>query len=201
MMKEEIIKNSYKNAFCIDDKNLKDLIIVNTKCLIDDSTQRVVNIDNNRLKDELIYYRYYGEIPKYNNILNILLPVIICNTNMQKSEEVVVDLIIKYAKYLKKEDKLFDYVLGSIGYNTIIHNIIEDKNIGYEDLLQNIKQRIIGFSMQLEKPQVIKFQMERIKVIQIIDKYIEQKIEEYEEDKVILSLLNILHDIYIEDRQ
>ncbi len=76
-MKENIIKNTYISAFDIDDKSLKDLIIINTKCLIDDSKQRYVFIDNARLRDELIYYRFYGENIKYNNILNILLPVII----------------------------------------------------------------------------------------------------------------------------
>ena len=62
-MKDNIIKKIYTSAFDVEDKNLKDLIIINTKCLIDDSTQRCVNIDNNRLRDELIYYRFYGEKP------------------------------------------------------------------------------------------------------------------------------------------
>ena len=135
-MKDNIIKTAYISAFDIKDKYLKDLIIINTKCLIDDKTQRCVYVDNNRLRDELIYYRFYGEIPQYNNILNILLPVIISNTNIQKSEDEVVELIQKYVRYLKKEEYLFEYILSSVLYNSIIHNIIEDKNIEYKDLLQ-----------------------------------------------------------------
>ena len=112
---------------------------------MDDKTQRCVYIDNNRLRDELIYYRFYGEKPHIINILNILLPVIISNTNIQKSEDEVVELIQKYVRYLKKEEYLFEYILAAVLYNSIIHNIIEDKNIEYKDLLQNIKEQIIGF--------------------------------------------------------
>ncbi len=200
-MKQNIIKNAYISAFDIDDKNLRDLMIVNTKCLIDDSKQRYVFIDNARLKDELVYYRFYGESIKYNNILNILLPVIISNTNIQKSEYEVVSLIKKYIKYLKKEEYLFEYLLGAVLYNSIIHTIIENKDIEYNELLQNIKDKIIGFTIELDKLNTIKFQMARINIIQQIDKYIDLKIEEYDDKKIIVTLLNILYDIYIEDRE
>ena len=85
-MKENLIRNSYLNSFNINDeeKGLTDLIIINTKCLIDDKIQRYVYIDNNRLKDELRYYNFYGIKPSYDDILNILLPLILANTNIQK---------------------------------------------------------------------------------------------------------------------
>ena len=200
-MKNNLIKNAYISAFDIEDKYLKDLIIINTKCLIDDKTQRYVYIDNNRLRDELIYYRFYGEKPEYNNILNILLPLIISNTNIQKSEEEVVELIQKYVRYLKKEEYLFEYILSSVLYNSVIHNIIEDKNIEYKDLLQKTKEQIIGFNIDLDKPSTIKFHMARINAIQQIDKYIDLKVEEYDNNKILVSLLNIIYDIYIEDRE
>ena len=148
-MKDNLIKKAYISAFDIDDKYLKDLIVINTKCLIDDNTQRYVYVDNNRLRDELIYYRFYGEKPNYNNIINILLPIITSNTNIKKSEDEVVELIQKYVKYFKKEDNLFEYILSSVLYNAIIHYIIEDKNIEYKDLLQKIKERIIEFTISL----------------------------------------------------
>ncbi len=200
-MKDDIIRKSYIAAFDVADKGLRDLIIINTKCLVDDNTQRFVYMDNNRLKDELIYYKYYGETPSYKNILNILLPIILSNTNIQKSEEVVIDLIQKYVKYFKREEYLFEYILSAVVYNNVIHKIIEDKNIKYQELLQNIKQRIIGFSISLDKMKTIKFQMARIKAIQEIDKYIDLKIEDYNDDKIVCSILNILYDIYIENRE
>lgn len=200
MMKDDIIKKAYISAFDINDNGLKDLLIINTKCLVDDATQRYVYIDNNRLKDELIYYNYYGEKPIYNNILNILLPIILSNTNILKSEEVIIDMVNKYIKYLKREDYLFEYILSAVVYNNVIHKIIEDKNIKYEELLQDSKQRIIGFTIELDKMNTIKFQMARIKAIQEIDKYIDLKIEDYNEEKILCSVLNILYDIYIENR-
>lgn len=200
-MKDNIIKKCYLAAFDMNDKNLKDLIIINTKCLIDDVKNRHVYIDNNRLRDELIYYRFYGEVPTYNSILNIVLPVILSNNNIDRSQDEAILLIQKYAKYLKKEIKMFDYILGTVIYNSIIHKLIENKNITYEELLQGIKERIINFSIDLDKPQMIKFQMSRINTLQTIDKFIYKDNEDYDDNKIVSTILNILYDIYIEDRE
>lgn len=200
-MKDDIIKKSYIASFDIDDKALKDLIIINTKSLIDDNTQRFVYMDNNRLKDELIYYRYYSEIPQYNSVMSIFLPIVLSNTNLQKSEDEIINLIPKYVKYLKKEDKLFEYLLSGVLYNCMIHNLIENRDIEYTDLLQAMKERMITFNVELDKISTIKFQMIRINAIQQIDKYIDLKIQEHDtNDNVILGILNSLYDIYIEDR-
>lgn len=199
-MKENLIRNSYLNSFNINDKGLQDLIIINTKCLVDDKIQRYVYIDNNRLKDELRYYNFYGTKPSYDDILNILLPLILANVNIQKSEDEVVNLTQKYVKYFKKEDNLFEYILGAVIYNALIHYLLENKNIEYNDLLQLLKEKIIGFSIELEKLNMIKFQMARINAIQLIDNYIDLKIDEYEDSKIIKNLLNVLYDIYIQER-
>ena len=201
-MKENLIRNSYLNSFNINDekKGLEDLIIINTKCLIDDKIQRHVYIDNNRLKDELRYYNFYGTKPDYDDILNILLPLILANTNIQKSEDEVISLIQKYIKYLKKEEYLFEYIIGAIMYNALIHYILDNKNIEYSQLLQLLKEKIIGFSIELEKINMIKFQMVRIKAIQLIDNYINLKIDDYEDGKIIKNLLNVIYDIYIEEK-
>ena len=201
-MKENLIRNSYLNSFNIDDKSkgLEHLIIINTKCLIDDKIQRYVYIDNNRLKDELRYYNFYGTKPSYDDILNILLPLILANVNIQKSEDEVVNLTQKYVKYFKKEDNLFEYILGAVIYNALIHYLLENKNIEYGDLLQLLKEKIIGFSIELEKLNMIKFQMARINAIQLIDNYIYLKVEDYQDGKIIRNLLNVIYDIYIEER-
>ncbi|MCH1961276.1 hypothetical protein [Romboutsia hominis] len=107
----------------------------------------------------------------------------------------------KYIRFLKIEENTYEYILSAICYNIIIHKLIENKNVEYEELLQSAKEKIIGFTMELDKSQVVKFQMERIKAIQIIDKYIDLKVYEYEEDKVLINMLNVLYDIYIEDRE
>lgn len=201
-MKDNLIRNSYLNSFNINDeeKGLTDLIIINTKCLIDDKIQRYVYIDNNRLKDELRYYNFYGIKPSYDDILNILLPLILANTNIQKSEDEVISLIQKYVKYFKKEENLFEYTIGALMYNALIHYILDNKNIEYDILLQLLKERIIGFSIELEKLNMVKFQMARINAIQLIDNYIDLKVDDYDDGKIIKNLLNVIYDIYIEER-
>lgn len=199
-MKEELLKKAYINAFSIEDKYIKNMIILNTKSLIDDLAQRYVKIDKNRLRDELLYYRFYGEKLDDINIVNILLPVIISNTNMKKSEEEVVKVIKYYVLYNKKNEYINDFLISSLIYNTLIHSIIENKDIEYEELMQKIKSTIIEFTYEMEKVEVIKFEMKRIQVIQSIDRYIDLKIKDYEDSDIINNLLNVIYDVYINDR-
>nr|MCM0167335.1 hypothetical protein [Paeniclostridium ghonii] len=195
-MKEELLKKAYISAFRIEDKYIKNMIILNTKSLIDDLAQRYVKIDENRLRDELLYYRFYGEKLKDINIINILFPIIISNTNMKKSEEEVLKSIKYYVLFNKQNEYMNDYLISSLIYNTLIHAIIENSNIKYEELMQKIKSTIIEFVHDMEKSEVIKFEMKRIQVIQTIDRYIDLKVSDYEENKIITNLLNVIYDIY-----
>ena len=200
-MRDDLIKNCYISSFDIEDSSLKHLMIIGTKCLIDNKLQRNVYVDNNRLKDELIYFNFYESKPQYSDVLNVLLPLILSNTNIQKSEEEVLALIQKYVRYLKKEQYLFDYILASVLYNSLIHNLIDNKDMEYEEILQSIKEKVIGLQIELDKTSMIKFQMARIKAIQVIDNYIDLKIGDYEENEIITNLLNVIYDIYMEDRE
>lgn len=200
-MRDDLIKNCYISSFDIEDSSLKHLMIIGTKCLIDNKLQRNVYVDNNRLKDELIYFNFYESKPQYSDVLNVLLPLILSNTNIQKSEEEVLELIQKYVRYLKKEQYLFDYILASVLYNSLIHNLIDNKDMEYEEILQSIKEKVIGLQIELDKTSMIKFQMARIKAIQVIDNYIDLKICDYEENEIITNLLNVIYDIYMEDRE
>ena len=85
-------------------------------------------------------------------------------------------------------------------YNALIHYILDNKNIEYDRLLQLLKERIIGFSIELEKLNMVKFQMARINTIQLIDNYIDLKVDDYDDGKIIKNLLNVIYDIYIEER-
>ena len=200
-MRDDLIKNCYISSFDIEDSSFKHLMIIGTKCLIDNKLQRNVYVDNNRLKDELIYFNFYESKPQYSDVLNVLLPLILSNTNIQKSEEEVLALIQKYVRYLKKEQYLFDYILASVLYNSLIHNLIDNKDMEYEEILQSIKEKVIGLQIELDKTSMIKFQMARIKAIQVIDNYIDLKICDYEENEIITNLLNVIYDIYMEDRE
>lgn len=199
-MKDELLKKAYINAFSIENKYIKDMIVLNTKSLIDDGAQRYVRIDKNRLKDELLYYKFYGEKVSDINIINILLPIIIANTNMKKSEEEAIKVIKYHVLYNKYDKYMNDYVVAGLIYNTLIHSIIENSKIEYEDLMQKIKVVIIEFDHGLQKSEVIKFEMKRIEAIQIIDKYIDLKVNDYEDNNIIKNLLNVIYDVYICDR-
>ncbi len=200
-MKEELLKKAYINSFSINDKYIKNMIIINTKSLIDDIAQRYVKLDKNRLKDELLYYKFYGEKLKDTNILNIVLPIILTNTNIKKSEEEVIKLIKYHSLYNKNEKLMNEYILGALMYNTVIHSIIENQNIEYLELMQNIKSSIIAFKYTGEKAEIIKFEMKRIQIIQLIDRYIDFKINDYKDDDIIINLLNVIYDVYVEDRE
>ncbi len=102
--------------------------------------------------------------------------------------------------FILKRKLLFDYLLGSVVYNSIMHNLINNSKIEYVELLQSIKDKIIGFSIELDKSDVVRFQMARIKAIQLIDKYIDLKSEDYDEESILLNVLNVLYDVYMEDR-
>lgn len=200
-MKDEILKKSYLNAFDIKDNYIKDMLIVITKSLMDDLKQRCVRIDDNRLRDELIYYKFYGQKLDDLNIINILLPIIISNTNIQRSEDEVLKTIKYYTLYNKKEEYSSEYIISSLIYNTLVHSIIDNKNIEYSDLMQKIKDRIIEFVPNLEKSKVIKFEMCRIKTIQVIDKQIDLNKYEYNNTDIVVNLLNSIYDVYVEDRE
>ncbi len=200
-MKEELLKKAYINAFSISDKYIKNMIIINTKSLIDDIAQRYVKVDKNRLKDELLYYKFYGEKLRDVNILNIVLPVILANTNIKKSEDEVINLIRYHILYNKNEKFINEYILAALMYNTIMHSIIENQNIEYVDLMQSIKSSIIAFKYNGEKAEIIKFEMKRIQIIQLIDRYIDLKIDDYKDNDIIINLLNAIYDVYVEDRE
>lgn len=200
-MKEELLKKSYINAFSINDNYIKNMIIINTKSLVDDKSQRCVKIDKNRLRDELIYYKFYGEKIKDINILNIFLPIIISNTNIKKSEEEVLKVSNYYVLYNKNDEYKNDFLIASLMYNNLIHSIIENKDIEYEEIMKKLKVTLIEFIHGMEKSDAIKFEMKRIQVLQTIDRYIDLKVMDYEEKSLINNLLNIIYDIYICDRE
>lgn len=198
MDKDISIKNGYISAFLCEDKYIKDMMIINTKCLVDDKINRCVYIDYNRLKNELIYYKFYGvKNNDFSYNLNILLPIVISNTNLDKSEREV----IKHIKYHvnNKEDSIHDYILSSVIYNYTIHTILNNIKIEYSDLLQQIKQRIIEFKLDIDKSEIISFQKSKINCIQVIDRYLNNKFENIELNS-ISRFLDILYQIYIEDK-
>lgn len=201
MIKLETLKNAYINAFLCNDKYIKEMIIINTKCLIDDKNERKVYIDYKRQRDEIIYHKFYGSKCENINIINVLLPIIISNKNIDNSEKECIKNITYHVKFIKKEEHIYEYILSSVIYNSIINSLILNSNIEYEELLQNAKQRIIELEMDIDNLQIVKYQMARIKAIQSLDKYIDKKPMEYNEIAVLNNILDVIYQIYIQDRE
>lgn len=195
---DNFVKNAYISAFDIDSDIIKMLMLVNTKCLIDDFKQRYLFVDNNRLRDELRYYKFYGAEYNGENLLNIFLPVILGNNAGEKCDKELVELVKKYVMYFKIENKYSEYLIAALIYSEVIHNLLKNPSIEYEDIMDSIKERVISLNIDMEKSEIVKFQMYRINLIKIIDEYKDGN--RSSSDDVCSGLFDAIFDIYVEDR-
>ncbi|MEJ8554047.1 hypothetical protein [Tepidibacter sp. Z1-5] len=199
---ENRIKNSYIYSFVNNKKYLNDFIKIVTKCLIDDKTTKTVYIDYHRFREELVFYKYYGERnDDYIYDITYVLPIILSNINLERSQAEVIKNVSYYCKLHKEDVKNYDYIIVSISYNFLIHTLIKDKNKDFKELLQNIKEHVIGFALDkdIDKKDIIKFERSRIKFIQKIDKCIDEKIEELREESIIDGFFRIIYQVYVKD--
>ena len=195
---DNIIKNTYISAFDTDSDIIKMLMIVNTKCLIDDFKQRYLYIDNNRLRDELRYYKFYGAEYNKENLLNIFLPVILGNNDGEKCDRELIELVKKYVMYFKIDKKYSEYLIATLIYSELVHLLIKNPIVEYEEIMDSIKERLISLNIDMEKSEVVKFQMYRISLIKMIDDYKDGKRDS--SDDICSGLLDAIFDIYVEDR-
>ena len=195
---DNIIKNAYISAFDTDSDIIKMLMIVNTKCLIDDFKQRYLYIDNNRLRDELRYYKFYGAEYNKENLLNIFLPVILGNNDGEKCDRELIELVKKYVMYFKIDKKYSEYLIAALIYSELVHLLIKNPIVEYEEIMDSIKERLISLNIYMEKSEVVKFQMYRISLIKMIDEYKDGKRDS--SDDICSGLLDAIFDIYVEDR-
>lgn len=199
---ENRMKNSYIYSFINNKKYLNDFIKIVTKCLIDDKTTKTVYIDYHRLREELVFYKYYGEKnDDYIYDITYLLPIVLSNINLERSQAEVIKSIFYYCKLHKEDVKIYDYIIVGISYNFLIHTLILNKNIDFKELIQNIKEHIIGFVLgkDVDKKEIIKFERSRIKFIQRIDKCVDEKIEELNEECILDGFFRVMYQIYIYD--
>ncbi|WP_418566684.1 hypothetical protein [Peptacetobacter sp.] len=195
---DNFVKNAYISAFDTDSDIIKTLMLVNTKCLIDDFKQRYLFVDNNRLRDELRYYKFYGAEYNGENLLNIFLPVILGNNDGEKCDKELVELVKKYVMYFKIENKYSEYLIATLIYSELIHNLLKNPSIEYDEIMDMIKERVISLNIDMEKSHVVKFQMYRIGIIKTIDEYKDGK--RNSSSDICSGLLDAIFDIYVEDR-
>ena len=195
---DNFVKNAYISAFDTDSDIIKMLMLVNTKCLIDDFKQRYLFVDNNRLRDELRYYKFYGAEYNGENLLNIFLPVILGNNDGEKCDKELVELVKKYVMYFKIENKYSEYLIATLIYSELIHNLLKNPSIEYDEIMDMIKERVVSLNIDMEKSHVVKFQMYRIGIIKTIDEYKDGK--RNSSSDICSGLLDAIFDIYVEDR-
>ncbi|MED9947210.1 MAG: hypothetical protein U0J50_03060 [Peptacetobacter hiranonis] len=196
---DNFVKNAYISAFDTDSDIIKMLMIVNTKCLIAEFKQRYLYVDNNRLRDELRYYKFYGAEYNGENLLNIFLPVILGNNAGEKCDKELVELVKKYVMYFKIENKYSEYLIATLIYSELIHNLLKNPSIEYDEIMDMIKERVISLNIDMEKSHVVKFQMYRIGLIKTIDEYKDGK--RSSSSDICSGLLDAIFDIYVEDRE
>lgn len=198
---EDRIKSSFIYSFVSHGEYLKDLLIINTKCLIDDNTKKVSYIDYNRLNEELLFYKYYGI--KNNNSpynINFILPIILSNSNIKKSEDEILKNIDYYCKYNKEDNRKYEYTLVGVVYNYLIQNLIKNSNLSFIDILETMKKYIIEFKLEdIEKKDIVNFERKRIYFIQKIDKLLSEDLDSIKEENIIDGFLRILYQIYLKD--
>lgn len=195
---DNFVKNAYISAFDTDSDIIKMLMLVNTKCLIDDFKQRYLFVDNNRLRDELRYYKFYGAEYNGENLLNIFLPVILGNNDGEKCDKELVELVKKYVLYFKIENKYSEYLIATLIYSELVHNLLKNPSIEYDEIMDMIKERVVSLNIDMEKSHVVKFQMYRIGIIKTIDEYKDRK--RNSSSGICSGLLDAIFDIYVEDR-
>lgn len=196
---DNAVKNAYISAFDTDSDIIKMLILVNTKCLIDDFKQRYLYVDNNRLRDELRYYKFYGVDYAGENLLNIFLPVILGNNAGEKCDKELIEIVKKYMMYFKIESKYSEYLIASLIYSEVVHFLLKNPSVEYEEIMDMIKERVISLNIDMEKSDVVKFQMYRISLIKMIDEYKDGR--RISSNDICSGLLDAIFDIYVEDRE
>ncbi len=195
---EDRMKNAFVYSFFCKDSYLKDLMILNVKSLVDDKNEKVVFIDYSRLKEELVFYQYYGEKQNTPYILNLILPIILSNRNFKKAEEEIIKNIFSY--YEKEGNiKTYEYLFAGVVYGYLIHGLIKNPKLTMEDILAQIKNYIMEFN--LERKDVIPFEKIRIYFMQKLDRLLRGDLNKIKEENIIDRFLRLLYQIYIEDEE
>lgn len=100
--------------------------------------------------------------------------------------------------YFKIENKYSEYLIATLIYSELIHNLLKNPSIEYDEIMDMIKERVISLNIDMEKSHVVKFQMYRIGIIKTIDEYKDGK--RNSSSDICSGLLDAIFDIYVEDR-
>lgn len=170
---------SYLRAISMEDY-VSDIILLSTKSIITLKENRLVILDFNRFKDEMLLYKYYGKEIKNPLKAQLFLPMLIGTSPF----EIIREEIISLLPHIFKDSKR---AMESLLFLSIYHTLlVEDDG---EISLENAKEKLIDTTYNSkDKSEEIIFQKIKIKLLMLFGKpHIKELKEILEEAMDILN--------------
>lgn len=170
---------SYLRAINMEDY-VSDIILLSTKSIITLKENRLVILDFNRFKDEMLLYKYYGKEIKNPLKAQLFLPMLIGTSPF----EIIREEITLLLPHIFKDSKR---AMESLLFLSIYHTLlVEDDG---EISLENAKEKLIDTTYKAkDKSEEIIFQKIKIKLLMLFGKpHIKELKEILEEAMDILN--------------
>lgn len=170
---------SYLRAINMEDY-VSDIILLSTKSIITLKENRLVILDFNRFKDEMLLYKYYGKEIKNPLKAQLFLPMLIGTSPFEIIREEITSLLPHIFKDSKR-------AMESLLFLSIYHTLlVEDDG---EISLENAKEKLIDTTYKAkDKSEEIIFQKIKIKLLMLFGKpHIKELKEILEEAMDILN--------------
>lgn len=170
---------SYLRAISMEDY-VSDIILLSTKSIITLKENRLVILDFNRFKDEMLLYKYYGKEIKNPLKAQLFLPMLIGTSPF----EIIREEITLLLPHIFKDSKR---AMESLLFLSIYHTLlVEDDG---EISLENAKEKLIDTTYKAkDKSEEIIFQKIKIKLLMLFGKpHIKELKEILEEAMDILN--------------
>lgn len=170
---------SYLRAINMEDY-VSDIILLSTKSIITLKENRLVILDFNRFKDEMLLYKYYGKEIKNPLKAQLFLPMLIGTSPFEIIREEITSLLPHIFKDSKR-------AMESLLFLSIYHTLlVEDDG---EISLENAKEKLIDTTYNSkDKSEEIIFQKIKIKLLMLFGKpHIKELKEILEEAMDILN--------------
>lgn len=170
---------SYLRAISREDY-VSDIILLSTKSIITLKENRLVILDFNRFKDEMLLYKYYGKEIKNPLKAQLFLPMLIGTSPFEIIREEITSLLPHIFKDSKR-------AMESLLFLSIYHTLlVEDDG---EISLENAKEKLIDTTYNSkDKSEEIIFQKIKIKLLMLFGKpHIKELKEILEEAMDILN--------------